>query len=541
MPRSGTTTGYKRCDGGQQAAGAAHPVYVKRRQEGMQSQQKTCTVVGGLFVVVSIYLLYQMTSSAPDWLYVYPPRAEFVAALTRHASPDRFIVLALVDAAFVDMAVNLYEFSFRPHGIRNFLFVGAGRRVCEVLSNASLPCFHYTDDRDTEVASSYGSPGFIRKMNIRTDMILDALNVGFTVLHTDLDVAFLRNPLPDLEKVMAKADVAALWDSFVYNAGFVAVKPTWASKKIYREMKSITGSSSKVDDQTALNREVTRMNRMYKFNRGFSAVALNTKRYLCGLDYFEKGNRLFGGGKNCSECYVVHNNWIVGFEAKVFRFKEHHMWMYDKDSYYTNSTRLYLTYTNHLVWPDDKRSRAEELEALKAALAVGLILDRVVILPRFHCTGASLGFAARGAGKGGAARNEKDLPKIECPLNGLFKMAPFDAAFGEAYRESTFLEHPLVPGEVRTDRTQPHLLVTNATEKRLVYTGGRHVRQVFPGDAGTGFTDREILELFGNQSSRVLVFHSLYRTVPVFLDPTLKKDFEGRVKGAFHNGKYRQL
>jgi len=97
------------------------------------------------------------------------------------------------------MALNLYESSLRPNGINNFLFVGAGRRACEILSNASLPCYHYTEDEDTEVASIYQSPQFIRKMNIRTDMILDALSVGFTVLHTDLDVVFLRNPLPDLK------------------------------------------------------------------------------------------------------------------------------------------------------------------------------------------------------------------------------------------------------------------------------------------------------------------------------------------------------
>jgi len=35
---------------------------------------------------------------------------------------------------------------------------------------------------------------------------------------------------------------------------------------------------------------------------------------------------------------VVHNNWIVSREAKIYRFKEHFMWMYDKDSYYRFSS-----------------------------------------------------------------------------------------------------------------------------------------------------------------------------------------------------------
>jgi len=41
--------------------------------------------------------------------------------------------------------------------------------------------------------------GVVRKMNIRTEMILDALVAGFTVVHTDLDVVFFRNPLPHLK------------------------------------------------------------------------------------------------------------------------------------------------------------------------------------------------------------------------------------------------------------------------------------------------------------------------------------------------------
>ena len=57
-------------------------------------------------------------------------------------------------------------------------------------------------------------------------------------------------------------------------------------------------------------------------------------RYLCGVDYFEKGNRVFPSKEHCTDCMVVHNNWIVSREAKIYRFKEHFMWMYDKDSYY---------------------------------------------------------------------------------------------------------------------------------------------------------------------------------------------------------------
>jgi len=170
---------------------------------GLMSRTRTFGLA--FFVVLCVYVVYQMLSTEPlgsGGILSFGrrcPSEDFVATLTRHSTPDKFIVLALVDTAFADMAVNLYESSLRPNGIDNFLFVGAGHRACEILRNASLPCHHYTEDRATDVASTYQSPDFIRKMNIRTEMILDALSVGFTVLHTDLDIVFIRNPIADLK------------------------------------------------------------------------------------------------------------------------------------------------------------------------------------------------------------------------------------------------------------------------------------------------------------------------------------------------------
>ena len=33
----------------------------------------------------------------------------------------------------------------------------------------------------------------------------------------------------------------------------------------------------------------------------------------------------------CRHCLIVHNNWITGQEAKIFRFREHGLWLVDGD------------------------------------------------------------------------------------------------------------------------------------------------------------------------------------------------------------------
>jgi len=119
----------------------------------------------------------------------------FVQALAARADADRYVMLAMTDEAFLDMAINFYEASLRAHRVDNFLFVGIGRKTCETLANMSIPCFYYADDPSAGRASFYGQREFRRKMNFRTEMILEALAANFTVIHTDIDIAFRGNPV----------------------------------------------------------------------------------------------------------------------------------------------------------------------------------------------------------------------------------------------------------------------------------------------------------------------------------------------------------
>ena len=128
-----------------------------------------------------------------------PHYDDFIRALTARADKERYIILAMTDESFIDMAINFYEASLRAHGVDNFLFVGVGRNACVRLSRLLIPCFYYTNDPSAATASYWGRRDFIRKMNIRTDMILEALAANFTVIHTDIDVAFFGNPVQQLK------------------------------------------------------------------------------------------------------------------------------------------------------------------------------------------------------------------------------------------------------------------------------------------------------------------------------------------------------
>ncbi len=38
-----------------------------------------------------------------------------------------------------------------------------------------------------------------------------------------------------------------------------------------------------------------------------------------GKEYFEHTRRMFAFHAPCPQCYIVHNNWVVGSHAKVYR------------------------------------------------------------------------------------------------------------------------------------------------------------------------------------------------------------------------------
>jgi Nucleotide-diphospho-sugar transferase len=136
-------------------------------------------------------------TSAPE--FVCKHNSTFLCAVAERASADRYVILAVVDGAFVDMAFNLYESSFRTHGITNFVFVGIGERTCVSLAAASIPCFHYADIVGYDDPSDFDSPGFLRKVYVKVDMIIGVLTAGYTVLLTDVDLVYLKNPMPFLK------------------------------------------------------------------------------------------------------------------------------------------------------------------------------------------------------------------------------------------------------------------------------------------------------------------------------------------------------
>jgi hypothetical protein len=230
--------------------------------------------------------------------------------------------------------------------------------------------------------------------------------------------------------------------------------------------------------------------------------------------------------------------------------------------YYSSDVRKYLVYDNPLrtTWPteftsgDDDYAFVEQMNALRSALALGRLLERVVILPRFHCNVSSP--ASRAApsvadrakisryagGKrplGGNVGSTSKAPPmqfnltfIECPLNSLLNLVAFDAAFDGAYRESSFLRHPKVPEVVKTGITDRR---HDVAEVASLSSASAEVTRPIAVAAD------EVLARLGPLTDKVVSLGELYDVRPQFDSILEINKFDKLWTTAFKRSNYRQL
>ena len=260
----------------------------------------------------------------------------------------------------------------------------------------------------------------------------------------------------------------------------------------------------------------------------FSDIIIPTLS-VTGQVFYERGKRMFATDPGCDECVVIHNNWIVSAEAKKYRFKEFLMWDLDTDGYYSNASQKYLTYNNPFDF-GAQETCTHELEALKIALRIGHLLDRVVILPSFHCYQC----------KYDACENQAK----RCSLNTHVRMTVFDQYLDSRYREHMFLKHHKVPDEVKQSLSDIILVGSDmsVSKERNAEFRKIPVDVIFtPADGAKG-AEPDVLKywLAPYQNYAVLRFHSLYNSLKALPSDKNYDKFETILSKAIKTAGYQQ-
>jgi hypothetical protein len=178
----------------------------------------------------------------------------------------------------------------------------------------------------TSKRNNYGDRDFSISMFMKIAVVKDLLDLGHDVLFTDMDMVWLKDPIPYLEKLSSlhlydfmfmNDGVNARFQPLYYNSGFFHIRNTVFSVKTWNKLfdnydKVFTYRSQQEPLNIILNN--------YR-NRGLRTFRLDESLFVNG--------HLFTPNKKYSlsdETYVVHASWTGNIKEKLRNLKSMDLW-----------------------------------------------------------------------------------------------------------------------------------------------------------------------------------------------------------------------
>lgn len=430
--------------------------------------------------------------------------------LHKLADEENRIFIIYVDLGFINMALNLHFF-LKNLAITNYIFLCANDLAATILEKEGINFYLIENDPTGNHSSLYGTNEYRRKTLLKNRFVFTVLQQGFNTFLLDADIVLFRSPLDfltcpscDIQFQCESGKSLTECRSYSINTGCYYAKSSRETIKIFSHLQKQGHQNFGISEQKLMVQllKAQAKSKLLSAKFGYFEVAL----FANGATFFSGGNRQFFGEDPCLNCVLVHNNFIRSLGSKIYRFKELQLWFVNTDEYYTSNTTKYLLYENPYTFliSQSQQTILMEKHALFSALALGKLLHRVVILPRFHCK--------RPPSKG--------LTK-NCSLLSLLPgqdMINFDQKFSNLYRESVFLKHPWVHKSVRDSISRIILIKSKITMEKITENELRNISHQFtPMDTLRGATGKEIQKWFNHtfRFYKVLNFHSLYNAIQI--------------------------
>lgn len=191
----------------------------------------------------------------------------------------------------------------------------------------------------------FGSQGFFNLTSRRPQYLLEILELGYSVLYNDVDMVWLADPFSyfknerdvyitdDMAMVKPEDHSHALPPPGKKGRTYICscmlfLRPTEGAKLLMRtwikELEERQWSpSSRANDQPA-------------FNWALNKTAGQVDVYLLPQVAFPSGGLYFKNEtwrkETANEHVIVHNNYVVGFDQKTKRFRDHNLWFVEVDA-----------------------------------------------------------------------------------------------------------------------------------------------------------------------------------------------------------------
>ena len=131
------------------------------------------------------------------------------------------LIVAVTDLGYIEMALNLYLTSFKRFNIDNYLFVCSHEKAEQFLTSRNIHAISLWNDSLSTKESLYSGKGYRNKTNFKTDSVLMTLQLGLNAFLVDVDLVFLKNPMPYLSQFATTHDIIIQGGLQTLNSGKV--------------------------------------------------------------------------------------------------------------------------------------------------------------------------------------------------------------------------------------------------------------------------------------------------------------------------------
>ena len=427
-------------------------------------------------------------------------------ALVDRVAVDGAVIVTWANMHYYDFAINWLS-HLDELGVTNYLIGAMDEELYAALRkigvNTWLMGSQMIDESAVKKDFGWGSKNFHKMGRDKIRLIHDFTKTGVDVLISDIDVTWMRDPLPFVKR-FPDADMLVSTDelrntthdqdaqlkflvkgegleaqpcSGTANIGMMWFRSTKASQEITKEWVENLEADDKVWDQAEFN-TLIRRGGCGSGNKGDGVGLAYDGKVRIGtlpVALFNNGHTYFVQRLHervGMKPYAMHATFQYdGTPGKRNRMREANQWLGDRDNaaYFDQK---FLSYSPRILkdvdlqafeargWPtmdhelepllegdalvkEQLRLVQHQIAQLYEAVAIAKKLGRVVILPPFFCGLDRAWFPHRGKFPGSML----SLPYI-CPGDHVMAMES-NKAFTDEYREYTFLGHPQMPeGEV---------------------------------------------------------------------------------------------
>jgi rhamnogalacturonan II specific xylosyltransferase len=260
--------------------------------------------------------------------------------LSKVANSKHDVIATSVNAGYIDFAMN-WICSISKLNITHFFFIATDEESYTYLHSRNYSVFLVKPTKigegNTE-AVKYGTVQYQELILQRTKLVNKVLQLGFNILLCDIDAVWLENPMPYLSKaydVQAQQEAdGRLCGGFMFLQATEGVKKLWQAVTTAHE--EIVSSAEKRHKLRNVDESEQALLLKLLPKSGLKVAKLDSDKFPNGLKYF--GSQLtFHSQMNLktTKPIVVHNNYIIGKNKKLLRFKHFHLWLIgDKDTDY---------------------------------------------------------------------------------------------------------------------------------------------------------------------------------------------------------------